>query len=84
MNQRIRELMKEVVHIEIDPDSKMETIYTCGPEDFEVFAELIVRECINEIESKRSNGENADQWTITRDLCYHDMMAELKQHFGIE
>jgi len=43
-----------------------------------------VRECLNEIESQRSNGENADQWTITRDLCYHNMMSGLKQHFGVE
>ena len=48
------------------------------------FAELIVRECLNEIESQRSNGENDDQWTITRDLCYHNMMAQLKQHFGVK
>ena len=48
------------------------------------FAESIVRECLNEIESQRSNGENDDQWTITRDLCYHNMMAQLKQHFGVK
>jgi len=84
MNERIRKLMEEVVHIEIDPDSKMETIYTCGPEDFEVFAELIVRDCLDQIESRRSSGENSDQWTITRDMCYHNMIAGLKQHFGVE
>ena len=45
MNERIRTLMEEVVRIEVDPDSGMETIYTCGPEDFEAYAELIVKEC---------------------------------------
>lgn len=53
-------------------------------EHMEKFAELIVRECVNKIESKRSSGENTDQWTITRDMCYHDMMKELKEHFGVE
>jgi hypothetical protein len=38
--------MEEVVRIEVDPDSGMETIYTCGPEDFEAYAELIVAECM--------------------------------------
>lgn len=53
-------------------------------EDYEKFARLIVAECLKKIESQRSSGENADQWTITRDLCYHNMMTELKQHFGVE
>jgi len=50
----------------------------------EKFAELIIQECINRIESKRSSGENGDQWTITRDLCYYQMIQELKEHFGVE
>jgi hypothetical protein len=45
---------------------------------------LTVKECINKIESKRSSGENTDQWTITRDRCYRDMTTELKEHFGVE
>lgn len=47
MNERIRKLMEEVVRVDIDPDSGMETIYTCDPEDFEAFAELIIQECAN-------------------------------------
>ena len=49
MNERIRELMEQVVRIEIDLDSNCETIYTCGPEDFLEFAQLIVRQCIFEM-----------------------------------
>lgn len=85
MSERIRKLAEQA-GIEFDDDFPLEpeTIYYLKLSDFEKFAELIVRECINKIEGQRSNGENADQWTITRDLCYHDMMAGLKQHFGVE
>jgi hypothetical protein len=48
------------------------------------FAELIVAECINFIEAKRSSGQNTDQWTITKDLCYSEIQQLLKQHFGVE
>jgi hypothetical protein len=70
MNERIRELMEEVVRIEIDPDSKMETIYTCGPEDFEAFAELIVRECCNVLYDNELGG--------------YQVNHVLKEHFGVE
>lgn len=47
------------------------------------FSELIVQECINKIGSRLSSGENSDQWTITRDVCYHFMIDDLKEHFGV-
>ena len=53
-------------------------------DDFERFAHLIIEECINRIESKLSSGENGDQWTITRDVCYYQMIQELKEHFGVD
>jgi len=86
MNERIRELAEqarlgrgpEKIHIS---ENGVVIFYL---NELEKFAELIVAECLRKIESQRSNGENADQWTITRDLCYHNMMVELKQHFGVE
>ena len=53
MNDRIRELMEQVVRIEIDPDSNCETIYTCGPEEFLAFAQLIVKDCLRFVEVGR-------------------------------
>jgi hypothetical protein len=76
MNERIRELAVKNAPAWM---TDMSQLYP----DIEKFAELIVQECLNEIESQRSNGENDDQWTITRDLCYHNMMAQLKQHFEV-
>jgi hypothetical protein len=75
MNERIKLLAKQAGFYKYGDDFE---------DIIEKFAELIVRECLNEIESQRSNGENDDQWTITRDLCYHNMMAQLKQHFGVK
>ena len=78
MNERIKELWEEAAKTTQGDSWEEQTKF------MERFAELIVRECLNEIESQRSNGENDDQWTITRDLCYHNMMAQLKQHFGVK
>jgi hypothetical protein len=78
MNEQLKKLKEQATSYTWNGNSVTEEL------DEEKFAELIVRECINKIESQRSSGENTDQWTITRDLCYHSMMADLKEHFGVE
>ena len=86
MNERIRELFDRALE-EFKAENKHANVVapdTLQRDFVEKFAELIVKECLNEIESQRSNGENDDQWTITRDLCYHNMVLGLKQHFGVE
>jgi hypothetical protein len=81
MNERLQELAEQAGYKPLPGfnfANSLEETY------LKKFAELIVRECVDKIESKRSSGENTDQWTITRDMCYHDMMRELKEHFGVE
>ena len=73
MNERIRKLIEEVVRVEIDPDSNMEIIYTCGPEDFEAFAELIVKECIDWCNAHSTINGTAQQ-----------IAESIKKHFGVE
>ena len=73
MNERIRTLMEEVVRIEVDPDSGMETIYTCGPEDFEAYAELIVRECMEWCDAHATIDGSAQQ-----------VRNSIKNYFGVE
>ena len=73
MNERIRELMEQVVRIEIDPDSNCETIYTCGPEELEAFAELIVRECMEVV------GDCSVEYATRPQI-----IEEIKEHFGVE
>jgi len=46
MNQRIRELMDEAIEFRLDPDSKHYEAQV-SPEELEMFAELIVRDCLN-------------------------------------
>jgi hypothetical protein len=46
MNQRIRELMDEAIEFRLDPDSKHYEAQV-SPEELEMFAESIVRDCLN-------------------------------------
>ena len=80
MNERIRELMEQVVRVEIDPDSNCETIYTCGPEEFLGFAELLIQECDSIIEKYSKANMESDSWVAMISM----MQKELKQHFGVE
>ena len=38
--------------------------------------ELVVQECINRIEQN----ENTDSWTITRDMVFHNIVTEWRDH----
>jgi hypothetical protein len=55
MNERIKELMDEAVRFRLDPDSKQYEAQV-SPEDLEMFAELIVRECADISEVSFHNG----------------------------
>lgn len=46
MNERIKELMEYAVRFRLDPDSNAYEALV-QPEDLELFAELIVRECMS-------------------------------------
>jgi hypothetical protein len=81
MNERIQQLKGKIWTEEYWTNPNTDKLL---PAQLNRFAELIVRECISKIESKRSSGENNDQWTFTRDLCYHNMILDLKEHFGVE
>ena len=82
MNERIRTLMEEVVRIEVDPDSGMETIYTCGPEDFEAYAELIVRECMRMCDVAAIGYESHGHMKEANG-CY-SAKEYIEEHFGVE
>jgi hypothetical protein len=85
MNERIRELAEQAgITTNLDTDYFEKDFNKWVDYYSEKFAELIVRECISQIESQRSSGENTDAWTVTRDMCYRDMTIDLKEHFGVE
>ena len=75
MNKRIRELMDETIRFRLDPDSKQYEAQV-SPEDLESFAELIIRECMEQVWYSREDGINGNVSQVIKD--------RIKQHFGVE
>ena len=81
MNERIDELM-------IEAGARFEFLHGVHYDDFQYrkFAELIVKECINTIETHRipvgnsAAGEMACEWTYSALMEIRD---EIKEHFGV-
>jgi hypothetical protein len=86
MNERIRELYEQArlhaksIDADIDPKGWMDLYH-------KKFAELIVRECIDKIETYRipvgnsAAGEMACEWTYD---ALKEIRDEIKEHFGVE
>ena len=80
MNERIQELADQC---------EGRTICECGEVgfNFEKFAELIVKDCIDKIETYRipvgnsAAGEMACEWTYA---ALKEIRDEIKEHFGVE
>ena len=79
MNERIKELAREAGLLAYNPEGP--------PTKLEKFAELIVRECIDKIETHRipvgnsAAGEMACEWTYA---ALKEIRDEIKEHFGVE
>jgi len=78
MNERMKELLSQAgIHYEVLPK---DTVY-------EKFAELIVKECIDKIETHEipvgnsAAGEMACEWTYA---ALKEIRDEIKEHFGVE
>jgi hypothetical protein len=87
MNERIRELAEQagLSHMPSNyPD--MADLYKGADYELAKFAELIVRECIDKIETYRipvgnsRSGELACEWTYN---ALRDIRDEIKENFGI-
>lgn len=66
MSKRMRELAEQAGYY-IDPDFDIE---------FEVFAELIMRECMEQVWYTREDGINGNVSEVVKD--------RIKQHFGVK
>jgi hypothetical protein len=79
MNERIKELARESGLLVHNPNGV--------PTKLEKFAELIVQECIDKIETHRipvgnsAAGEMACEWTYS---ALKEIRDEIKEHFGVE
>ena len=81
MNERIAKLYDQALVLESNGD------YVAGELDPVKFAELIVRDCIDKIETHQipvgnsAAGEMACEWTYA---ALKEIRDEIKQHFGVE
>jgi hypothetical protein len=97
MNKRIKELAEDAVKAVDDPfpgnplNDELEKMYI--PDCFaEKFAELIVRECVNQALEEKVSEEWIDKEDDIEDQCYLrginggivDAVIRIKQHFGIK
>jgi hypothetical protein len=80
MNERIKELMDEAVRFRLDPDSKQYEAQV-SPEDLEVFAELIVEECMWKIMTRKEEAIDND-WRV--DEAMSAAISDISEHFGVE
>jgi len=90
MNDRIRELYQQAHSIRYhdgDPmrDGNPPTVYWQGEKSAEKFAELIVRECIQELEiSRKCDPYTGDLFDCEYNTCIKEQSIMLKEHFGVE
>lgn len=85
MNQRIRELAEQCFSIRYDHDSKMEEFGNDSIQIISEFTNLIVQECIKELETTQV----CDSYTGKMIDCeYNDALADgianIKENFGVE
>ena len=64
MNERIKQLMDEVIEFRLDPDSKHYEAQV-SPEDLEMFAELIVKETLQIARVGMEFGPNMEEAVYT-------------------
>ena len=82
MNERIKELVEQAFIITTDGKIGHVNIYMV-----EKFAELIVRECIDKIETHRIPVGNSAAGEMACEMTYSALMEirdEIKLHFGVE
>ena len=84
MNDRIRELYQQahsIRHHDGDPmrDGNPPTVYWQGEKSAEKFAELIVRECVNQCDLLLDH-RISSEWSRGT----HDCSRAIKKHFGVE
>ena len=80
MNERIEKMMLEAT-------KDIPQGYYGPPQYFEKFAELIVRECIDKIETHRIPVGNSAAGEMACEMTYSalkEIRDEIREHFGVE
>ena len=74
MNERIREIVRQTGYTwHVTGNPEMVAYYEFAPEKLEEFAELIVKECIDQVEV----------FNVRMDARPRDIVEAIQQHFGI-
>jgi hypothetical protein len=89
MKERIKQLAEQA-GMEDYPDRGINTLY--GDKEIEKFAELIVQECIDIVQSQkvfnasynRKEAIKQDAVLVGHDDCATDTIRKFKEHFGVE
>lgn len=79
MNERIKELADKV--------ERIRDLYNIGPvhrDAVEHFAELIVRECVEQMELVRKYRYDRVQLLENQQTIIDECQYQIKQHFGVE
>jgi hypothetical protein len=86
MNERIKELYEQSWHSQFVPGVRCGEDITFTKFDYEKFAELIVRECVAEIEFQYGGGRELEDGTHSPDWdkAIECVSAMVRQHFGVE
>ena len=86
MNQRIKEFIDKANGYWEHGDFNMPKTVCFGEHDIELFAELIVRECIEKITTYDLVPGHSAKWEDIYDIharLLQDLGEELKEHFGV-
>ena len=75
MNERIHEIARQTGYTwHVTGNPQMVAYYEFAPEKLEEFAELIVKECIDTVQTFRTR----------MDASNDNIVVALKEHFGVE
>ena len=78
MNERIKELAEQAGY-------SKEFLAIGLPNNMEKFAELIVRECIKELEtSRKCDPYTGNLFDCEYNICLNEQTIMLKEHFGVK
>jgi hypothetical protein len=84
MNERIRELALQADGVVINKMMTGARQYTFLEDDLEKFAELIVQECVQQLELVRKYRYDRVQPLENQQTIIDECQYQIKQHFGVE
>ena len=85
MNERIKELIQQMEWEEVGADLYGKTFDGCMTgEALQKFAEVIVRECVGQLELVRKYRYDRVQPLENQQTIIDECQYQIKQHFGVE